>query len=119
MRSSDTEVTERLVAYLEEFEMYFGAETPTLDSPYDSPSAGDNKTVVKTEHVVQEVTTDIMSTIKIGDVEFPMLGAKKRALSNTAEQVLYNTKDERKNLSTDERTVLFKSAMQPVSTQKV
>ena len=41
-----------------------------------------------------------------------MLGAKKRALSNTAEQVLYASKDKRKNLSTDERTVLFKSALQ-------
>jgi hypothetical protein len=78
------------------------------------PSEGDNKTVVKTEPLVQEVTTDVMSTIKIGDdVEYPILGAKKRALSNSAEQVLYNnTKDERKNLSTDEITVLFKSAMQ-------
>ena len=50
-----------------------------------------------------------MTTIKIGDVEYPILCAK-RVISETAEQVLYS-KDDRKNLSTDEKTILFKSAV--------
>jgi hypothetical protein len=44
--------------------------------------------------------------------EYPILGTK-RVVYKTAEQVLY-AKDEQKNLITDERTVLFKSAVQTV-----
>jgi hypothetical protein len=52
----------------------------------------------------------LMITTKIGDVEHRILRAK-RVVSETAEQVLY-AKDKRKYLSTDERTVLFQSAIQ-------
>jgi hypothetical protein len=50
-----------------------------------------------------------MTTIKIVEREYPILGSK-REVSKTAEQILY-AKDNRKNLSPDEETVskvLFK-----------
>jgi ABC-type molybdate transport system ATPase subunit len=51
-----------------------------------------------------------MTTIKIVEREYPILGSK-REVSKTAEQILY-AKDNRKNLSPDEETVLFKSTVQ-------
>jgi hypothetical protein len=52
----------------------------------------------------------IMATIKIGERNYPILGSK-REVSETMGQVLY-AKGDRKNLSTDEKTVLFKNAFQ-------
>jgi hypothetical protein len=77
----------------------FNAEPPSLTEDPEEDW-------IRTEPPVQER----MTTIKIGNVEYPILGAK-RVVSETAEQVLY-AKDDRKNLSTDEKTVLFKSAVQ-------
>jgi hypothetical protein len=53
---------------------------------------------------------EIMATIKTGDVEYPILGVK-RVVLETAEQVLYSS-NHGKDLSTDEKIVLSKSALQ-------
>lgn len=84
-------------------------------SPSHSPSEeGDNKTVVKTEIVVPaEMMTYIMSTVKIrytGSIRY--LGPARGLYLEQQNKSLYASKDKRKNLSTDERTVLFKSALQ-------
>jgi hypothetical protein len=67
-------------------------------------------TEISEEEGAEPPVPEIMATIKIGNVDYPILGAK-RVVSKTAEQVLYS-KDDRKNLSTDEKTVLFKTAVQ-------
>jgi hypothetical protein len=78
---SETSESQDTAEVLEEFEAE--SPSPTSSEERNRPEAPERAN---------------MTTIKIGDAEYPIFGAK-RVVSDTAEQVLYS-KDERKNLST-------------------
>jgi hypothetical protein len=58
--------TEELIAYLDQQEE-FGQDTPSLNPESSGEEDGPE---------AQEGTTNIMTTIKIGDMEYPILGPR-------------------------------------------